>query len=119
MNVNTGDSTIVTEPMKSSSGKDTAQWSLVTNHGHVLAYISMDCDARLRDLAERVGITERRAAQIVSDLDRAGYLTKTRVGRRNRYQVNSQMTVKAPRLLMTVSQVLAVLVAALDQSHLT
>jgi DNA-binding MarR family transcriptional regulator len=104
--------------MKSSSGKDATRWSLVTTHGHVLAYISMDTDARLRDLAERVGITERRAAQIVNDLDRAGYLTKTRVGRRNRYQVNRQMTVQAPRLLMTVSQLLAVLVAALDQSRL-
>jgi DNA-binding MarR family transcriptional regulator len=90
----------------------------VTNHGHVLACISMDADARLRDLADHVGITERRAAQIVNDLDRAGYLTKTRVGRRNRYQVNGEMTVQAPRLLMTVSQLLAVLVAALDQSSL-
>ena len=104
--------------MKSSSRNDATQWSLVTNHGQVLAYISMDTDVRLRDLADRVGITERRAAQIVSDLDRAGYLTKTRVGRRNRYQVNRQMTVKAPRLLMTISQLLAVLVAALDQSRL-
>jgi Mn-dependent DtxR family transcriptional regulator len=104
--------------MKSSSGKAEPQWSLVTNHGHVLAYISMDPEARLRDLAERVGITERRAAQIVNDLDRAGYLTKTRVGRRNRYQVDRQMTVQAPRLPMTISQLLAVLVAALDQSPL-
>jgi DNA-binding IclR family transcriptional regulator len=78
----------------------------------------MDPDARLRDLAERVGITERRAAQIVNDLDRAGYLTKTRIGRRNRYQVDRQMTVQAPRLSMTISQMLAALVAALDQSPL-
>jgi len=104
--------------MKSSSGKQHSQWSLVTNHGHVLAYISMNADARLRDVAEQVGITERRAAQIVNDLDRAGYLKKTRAGRRNRYQVNREMTVQAPRLLMPVSQLLAVLVNALDQSPL-
>src|SRR4051812_11132818 len=104
--------------MKSSSGKTEPQWSLVTNHGHVLAYISTDPNARLRDLAERVGITERRAAQIVNDLDRVGYVTKTRVGRRNRYQVDRQMTVQAPRLPMTVSQLLALLVAALEQSPL-
>jgi DNA-binding MarR family transcriptional regulator len=104
--------------MKSSSGKQDSQWSLVTNHGHVLAYISMNADARLRDVAEQVGITERRAAQIVNDLDRAGYLTKTRTGRRNRYQVNREMTVQAPRLQMPVSQLLAVLVTALDQSPL-
>jgi len=91
----------------------------LTNHGHVLAYIAMEPDARLRDLAERVGITERRAAQIVNDLERAGYLTKTRVGRRNRYQVDREMKVRAPRLAMTVSQLLAVLVTALDQSPLS
>jgi len=104
--------------MKSSSGKPDPRWSLVTNHGHVLAYIAMEPDARMRDVAERLGITERRTAQIVKDLDEAGYLTKTRVGRRNRYQVDPQITVQAPRLRMTVSQLLAVLVAVLDQSPL-
>ena len=45
-----------------------ARWSLLTNHGQVLAYVAADPDARLRDVAESVGITERTAAQIVNDL---------------------------------------------------
>jgi DNA-binding MarR family transcriptional regulator len=89
---------------------------LVTNHGHVLAYVAADPDARLRDVAERVGITERTAAQIVNDLEQAGYLTRTRVGRRNRYQVEGERTVRTPRLaMMTIAQLLALLLQALDQ----
>jgi DNA-binding Lrp family transcriptional regulator len=90
----------------------------MSNHGHVLAYISVNPDARLRDVSEQVGITERRTAQIVRDLEQAGYLTRTRVGRRNRYQIDAHRTVQTPRLPMTVGQLLAVLVAALDQSPL-
>jgi len=90
----------------------------MSNHGHVLAHLSVNPEARLRDVAERVGITERRAAQIVSDLEQAGYLTRTRVGRRNRYQIDPERKVKTPRLPMTVGQLLALLVAALDQSPL-
>ncbi len=64
------------------------QWTFLTNHGHVLVCLSDDSDARLRDVAERVGITERAVQQIVADLERAGYLRKTRAGRRNSYQVD-------------------------------
>jgi DNA-binding IclR family transcriptional regulator len=60
----------------------------VTNYAHVLVCIAADPTARLRDIAETVGITERTAAQLVSDLELAGYLTKTRDGRRNRYEVH-------------------------------
>jgi DNA-binding Lrp family transcriptional regulator len=90
----------------------------MSNHGHVLAHISVNPEARLRDVAERVGITERRTAQIVSDLEQAGYLTRTRVGRRNRYQIDAKRKVQTPRLPMTVGQLLALLAAALDQSPL-
>ena len=64
---------------------------MLTNHGQVLAYVAADPDARLRDVAESVGITERTAAQIVNDLGQAGYLTKTREGRRNRYQIQAHL----------------------------
>jgi DNA-binding MarR family transcriptional regulator len=102
--------------MKSSSGNAPPRWSLVTNHGHVLAYVAADPDARLRDIAESVGITERTAAQIVNDLEQARYLTKTRVGRRNRYQIDRETKVRMPRLpAMTIGQLLALLVQALDQ----
>jgi DNA-binding MarR family transcriptional regulator len=105
--------------MKSSSGNADPRWGLVTNHGHVLAYLAVEPDARLRDVAERVGITERTALQIVNDLEQAGYLTRTRVGRRNRYQIDAERKVQAPRLPMSVGQLLAVLLQALDQQPFT
>jgi Mn-dependent DtxR family transcriptional regulator len=102
--------------MKSSSGNETARWSLLTNHGQVLADVAADPDARLRDIAGRVGITERTAARIVNDLEHAGYLTKTRDGRRNRYQIDGERTVKTPLLAtMTIAQLLGLLVQALGQ----
>lgn len=62
-------------------------WTFLTNHGHVLLCLADDPDARLRDVAERVGITERAVQQIVADLEHAGYVAKERVGRRNHYTV--------------------------------
>jgi hypothetical protein len=107
--------------MKSSSGNEPPRrWSLVTNHGHVLACIAADPDARLRDIAETVGITERTAVQIVRDLARAGYLTKIRVGRRNRYRLDGETIVGTPPLpAMTVAQLLGVLLQALDRQPFT
>jgi hypothetical protein len=102
--------------MKVSSGNRYPRWSLVTNHGHVLAHVFAEPDARLRDIADSVGITERTAAQIVNDLEQAGYLTKTRVGRRNRYQIDRQKKVRLPRLpAMTIGQLLVLLLQALEQ----
>jgi predicted transcriptional regulator len=62
-------------------------WTFLTNHGHVLVCLASTPDARLRDVAERVGITERAVQQIVRDLEQSGYLVKKRVGRRNHYTV--------------------------------
>ncbi|HZB34482.1 MAG TPA: winged helix-turn-helix domain-containing protein [Gaiellaceae bacterium] len=83
--------------MKSSSRKRDHLWRFVTNHAHVLECIAADPNARLRDIAETVGITERTAAQIVNDLERAGYVTKTRDGRRNQYQVHDALPLRHPR----------------------
>lgn len=63
-------------------------WTFLTNHAHVLLAVARDPDARLRDVAATVGVTERAAQAIVADLEAAGYLTRERVGRRNRYTVN-------------------------------
>lgn len=82
--------------MQSSTGNDFPLWRFVTNHGHVLACIAADPEARLRDIARIVGITERTAGQIVSELEGAGYLTKTRVGRRNRYEVHGELPLRHP-----------------------
>lgn len=64
-----------------------AEWTFLSNHGHVLVSLARDPTARMRDVAVRVGITERAVQQIVSDLVEQSYLRKEKVGRRNRYQV--------------------------------
>jgi IclR helix-turn-helix domain len=62
-------------------------WRFFTNHAHVLACLVGDPQARLRDIAARVGITERAAHDLVGDLARGGYIRVRRVGRRNQYEV--------------------------------
>lgn len=79
------------------SSKDEHRWRFATNHAHVLQCIAADPTTRLRDIAASVGVTERTAAQIVKDLEHAGYLTKTRTGRRNYYEVHSELRLRHPR----------------------
>src|ERR671937_3123874 len=101
--------------MKSSSGTQDHSFRFVTNHAHVLQCIAEDPDARLRDIAHGVGVTERTAAEIVNDLEQAGYLTKTRNGRRNQYTVEDHKRLRNPRLKgLTASQVIALIIDALD-----
>jgi DNA-binding MarR family transcriptional regulator len=83
--------------MQSRFGTDDRLWRFVTNHGHVLACIAADPGARLRDIAATVGITERAVGQIVRELEQAGYLTKTRVGRRNQYEVHGELPLRHPQ----------------------
>lgn len=63
-------------------------WTFLTNHAHVLLAIAREPTLRLRDVAEAVGITERAAQAIVADLEAAGCLRRTKIGRRNHYTVN-------------------------------
>ena len=65
------------------------RWTFLTNHGHVLLHLARNPQARLRDVAEVVGITERAAQTIVAELEAEGYLARERVGRRNRYTINT------------------------------
>jgi predicted transcriptional regulator len=62
-------------------------WTFLTNHAHVLICLSADPDLRLRDVAARVGITERAAQRILHDLVEAGYVERARSGRRNSYRL--------------------------------
>jgi DNA-binding transcriptional ArsR family regulator len=71
-------------------------WTFLSNHAHVLLCIAEDPEARMRDLAERVGITERAVQRIIDDLAAGGYLTVEREGRRNRYQVNEGLRLRHP-----------------------
>lgn len=73
-----------------------ATWVFLSNHAHVLLCVARDPDARARDIAERVGITERAAQRILSDLIAEGYVSRTKVGRRNRYTVNRHGHLRHP-----------------------
>ncbi|MFE9021117.1 helix-turn-helix transcriptional regulator [Streptomyces sp. NPDC007808] len=72
------------------------QWTFLTNHARVLLQIARDADTRLRDIATGIGITERAVQLIVADLEAAGYLTRTRVGRRNRYTIDPTVALRHP-----------------------
>jgi len=67
------------------------RWSFLTTHARVLLCVADDPRIRLRELGERVGITERAAHRIVGELEDAGYVSRTREGRRNRYTVHSEL----------------------------
>ena len=71
-------------------------WTFLTNHAHVLICIASESDIRGRDIAARVGITERAAQAIVADLVRDGYVTREREGRRNRYAINPDSPLRHP-----------------------
>ena len=73
-----------------------ADWTFLTNHAHVLICIAQDPNARLRDVADRVGITERAAQRIVADLVEAGYVERSKEGRRNRYRLNADLPLRHP-----------------------
>jgi predicted ArsR family transcriptional regulator len=75
---------------------DQDRWTFLTNHAHVLLLLARHPDLRLREVAERVGITERSAQKIIAELAAAGYLTKTKTGRRNAYRVNPDLHFRHP-----------------------
>ncbi|HSO98910.1 MAG TPA: winged helix-turn-helix domain-containing protein [Solirubrobacteraceae bacterium] len=71
--------------------KDPPTWSFLTNHAKALLCIDEDPGVRLREVGERVGVTERAAHRIVGELVAAGYVTRTRHGRRNQYTVHRDL----------------------------
>lgn len=73
-----------------------AEWTFLTNHSHVLVCLADDPELRIRDIAERVGITERATQRIVAELAASGYLEKERDGRRNRYRVVTDRPLRHP-----------------------
>jgi DNA-binding MarR family transcriptional regulator len=82
--------------LNAEATRDQSRWTFLTNHLHVLACLTRDPELRIRDIADLIGITERTTVQILSQLEAAGYLTKTRVGRRNRYTVHSELPLRHP-----------------------
>lgn len=87
-----------------------ANWTFLTKHAQVLLCIARDPGIRLRDIADRVDITERSAYGIVLDLAEAGYIVKEKAGRRNRYLVQAHLPLPDPSTReRTVGEVLALL----------
>ncbi len=85
-----------------------ATWTFLTNHAHVLICIAEDVSARSREIAVRVGITERAVQRIVAELCEAGYLSKLRMGRRNRYELRLERPLRHPvEVHCTASDLLA------------
>jgi predicted ArsR family transcriptional regulator len=85
-------------------------WTFFSNHGHVLVCLARDSDARLRDVALQVGITERAVQKIVRDLQDEGYLEISKHGRRNRYRINKRKALRhSLQSGCTVGQLLALL----------
>src|SRR5437588_3461297 len=93
-------------------------WSFLTNHARVLLCIARDPGVRLRDLAASLGITERSAHGILTDLAGAGYVIKQKDGRRNRYQIQAHLplgdSISRER---TIGEVLGLLVDANTRSR--
>lgn len=71
-------------------------WTFLSNHAHVLVCLDRDPEARLRDIADEVGVTERTVNSIVADLAAAGVLTVTKVGRRNQYSIDRTARLRHP-----------------------
>jgi DNA-binding Lrp family transcriptional regulator len=93
-------------------------WTFITNHARVLMCIAENPDARLRDIAQQVDITERATQRIVGELVDAGYLTRQRVGRRNRYKVHGRRPIRAPEAdNVAIGDVLNLLLSSSSTKH--
>src|SRR3954452_11757469 len=78
--------------------RPTGTWGFLTNHAHVLLCTARDPQSRARDIADQLGITERAAQRILADLIADGYITRTKVGRRNHYKINPRGHLRHPVL---------------------
>jgi len=83
-------------PVRTRRSPAAREWTFLSNHAHVLVCIALDPTCRLRDVAERVGITERAVQNIVSDLESAGVLSRQRSGRRNTYCLDASLPLRHP-----------------------
>jgi DNA-binding transcriptional ArsR family regulator len=75
-----------------------AEWTFLTNHAIILSYVSLHPRMTARELAATIGITERATRKIIADLLEEGYITKEREGRRNRYHINPDLSLRHPSL---------------------
>jgi len=102
----------------SSSGDSAGSWTLLTGHGHVLVEIARNPEARIRDISAAVELTERTVQAIVADLEAAGYITRSRTGRRTQYTVRHDSQFRHPAQEgLRVGPFLAVLAASGDAAE--
>ncbi len=73
-----------------------AKWTFITNHGLVLGYIARSPRSTARVIAQAVGITERTTHKIIAELEEAGYISRKRVGRKNQYHINANLSLRHP-----------------------
>jgi DNA-binding MarR family transcriptional regulator len=78
------------------SPETSAAWTFLSNHGHVLVCIVRDPNVRVREIAQAVGVTERAVQRILSELEEAGVIVRTRQGRRTHYDVNERLPLRHP-----------------------
>jgi hypothetical protein len=82
-------------PARSSANAEVG-WTFLSNHAHVLVCIARSSEILLRDVADQVGITERAVQRIVAELEEGHYLTRKRLGRRNKYEVHADQPLRHP-----------------------
>ena len=78
------------------ASKSDPRWLFLTSHGLILVHVSGNPDATVRSIAEHVGVTERQAHRVLADLVEAGYLERSRVGRRNHYRIDEKVRMRHP-----------------------
>lgn len=81
---------------KQEGSVEAKDWTFLSNHGHVLLCLAQEPELLMREVAERVGISERAVQRIVADLEGAGYLEREKDGRRNRYRVQRRKRLRHP-----------------------
>jgi predicted transcriptional regulator len=85
------------------------EWTFITNHGLVLATVAKHPSSTAREIGDAVGITERSAHKIINDLEEVGYITKTKIGRRNRYHIHPDVPLKDEASDAAVGELLVML----------
>lgn len=86
----------VAESQSAASLPNSPRWTFLTNHSHVLILLSQNSAMVLREVALRVGITERAVQRIIAELEEAGILERERIGRQNTYRINAKQHLRHP-----------------------
>jgi predicted DNA-binding transcriptional regulator len=81
---------------KASTDQAGSKWTFLTNHAHVLILLAQDSSMVLREVAIRIGITERAVQRIIADLEEGGFIEREKVGRQNQYRISAKQPLRHP-----------------------